>query len=193
MMVCSWRLLCDVLVSFPIWGCAMEPASLCYWLHRIVSLCICIFSKDLDNRVLVLWVAWEGHSFHSLNTLAANPWRLWAWTFGLAAWLCSVLLCPAWSGSDLTALMSHPAEASASTRVTGWGWGGSGQKVGGRSRWWVILGGKGSSSASPSHGPWTPHDSHTNPLPSYLGQRPGAALQTPDRPPRNMFWYFYNQ
>lgn len=156
-------------------GMCYEPASLCYWLRRIVSLCICIFSNDLDNRVLVLWVAWKGHSFHSLNTLAANPWRLWAWTFGLVTRLCSVLLCPAWSGSDLSALMS---EASATTRVTGRGEGEAGD---------------GWSPASPSHGPWTPHDSHTNPLPSYLGQRPGAALQTPDRPPRKTFWYFNNQ
>ena len=174
------------LLSCPIWRCAMELASLCYWLCRIVSLCICIFSKELDNRVLILWVTWEGYSFHSLNILAANPWRLWAWTFGLVAWLCRVLLCLAWSGSDLSALMSCPAEASTTTRVMGMGeW----REAGGG---WSS-GRKGSSPASPSHGPWTPHDSHTNPLPSYLGQKLGAALQTPDRPPRKTFWCFNNQ
>lgn len=39
----------------------------------------------------------------------------------------------------------------------------------------------------PHPGPWTPIVSRANPLPPSLEQRPGAALQTPGRHPKETF------
>ena len=142
---------------------------------RIVSLCLCSFSKDLDNSLHTLGCLGGSLHLYPLNTLAASSRQLQAWTFCPCAWLHSSASVLLESDHCLGALRSHPEVASAWQE---W-WGQEEMSVPHMDRVPPRLG--------PYTGPWTPCASHANPLPSSLDSKPGAALQTPDGSPQKCF------